>query len=676
MATQSFPLDQSLANLPLDLLKKKYDELTPEQRRMLGFTRQSTQQQFDDSQTQGGAPADFSGRVLQNPDNAQISDDTDSGIPALRLPNGVTAQTGAYTGTPQLDTSNPAQAQVLQPEMQTIQSEWTPVKTEAAPADSEWKPVAETTHAADKAGFWSALGSDLKGMASGAIDPKTILENAATMGIPVAQLPEVIRNAAEHSKEQKAAGYSLPYRALSPVAEATGANVRGMEESAAQGDIAGVAGHAATVPAVIAATELGAHAVPAVAKAAAPAIEKVKSITPKRAAQVAGGVTGAGLGHGELSVPGAYYGAKGGGKIAESLLGKERANAPIFKAKNAAATRIATSPLEELEGITSPQIEAAGNSPQEHVPQDTAPVKAEAKSAPVERDATLNKRNIPDYAGEEEPAPKNAAAERAKPETVGTPEGAARDTKLFQQAKQELGKDASVSEVAQRAQELKTSPYTTDAPDIRGKNAMRTRADLLEDKSIQESVRNAADMEQLQRLRAARREYQAPTKQELEVKANEAQGKETVEAPVKLTKTPGVNALKSRAGEPPAGTISPGDQDMTAALQKSVEQATSKKPENMRFAYRARDVGEQGIPQSKAGKGSATGDLKQALDYAEPGQRSLDQGEVVRIDLSKLSPSDYVIHSHPNGMKWVEFRRPLGESEIENLTPKGAGTRK
>jgi hypothetical protein len=185
-------------------------------------------------------------------------------------------------------------------------------------------------------------------------------------------------------------------------------------------------------------------------------------------------------------------------------------------------------------------------------------------------------------------------------------------------------------------------------------------------------------MEQLQRLRAARREYQAPTKQELEVKANEAQGKETVEKPVKLTSTPGVNAARTRAtGEPPAGTISPGNEDMTAALQKSVEQATAKKsPENMRFAYRARDVGEQGIPQSKAGKGSATGDLKQALDYAEPGQRSLDQGEVVRVDLSKLSPSDYVIHSHPNGMKWVEFRRSLGESEVENLTPKGTGARK
>jgi hypothetical protein len=47
---------------------------------------------------------------------------------------------------------------------------------------------------------------------------------------------------------------------------------------------------------------------------------------------------------------------------------------------------------------------------------------------------------------------------RAPNSTVGTAAGAARDTQLFQQARAELGEGASVSEVARRAQELKTSP--------------------------------------------------------------------------------------------------------------------------------------------------------------------------------------------------------------------------
>lgn len=59
-------------------------------------------------------------------------------------------------------------------------------------------------------------------------------------------------------------------------------------------------------------------------------VEAARNITPKQAAQVAGGVSGGVAGHGTLSAPGAYYGAKSAGALAESVLGKERANAPIF----------------------------------------------------------------------------------------------------------------------------------------------------------------------------------------------------------------------------------------------------------------------------------------------------------------------------------------------------------
>ena len=62
-------------------------------------------------------------------------------------------------------------------------------------------------------------------------------------------------DAYQQDQERKKAGYSLPYRALVPVAESVGVNVSGMEESARQGDEAGVLGHAAAVPAVMAVGE-------------------------------------------------------------------------------------------------------------------------------------------------------------------------------------------------------------------------------------------------------------------------------------------------------------------------------------------------------------------------------------------------------------------------------------
>jgi hypothetical protein len=47
----------------------------------------------------------------------------------------------------------------------------------------------------------------------------------------------------QQDKNRKAAGYSMPYRVLAPVAQSVGTNVPGMEQSAAEGDTAGVLGH-------------------------------------------------------------------------------------------------------------------------------------------------------------------------------------------------------------------------------------------------------------------------------------------------------------------------------------------------------------------------------------------------------------------------------------------------
>lgn len=84
---------------------------------------------------------------------------------------------------------------------------------------------------------------------------------------------------------------------------------------------------------------------------AAPTMEdltdKAKNVTPKQAGQAAGATAGAVSGHGALSAPGAYYGAKTAGKVVEAVLGKDRANQPIIKPATAPAPVYPGAPLPE-----------------------------------------------------------------------------------------------------------------------------------------------------------------------------------------------------------------------------------------------------------------------------------------------------------------------------------------
>jgi hypothetical protein len=119
--------------------------------------------------------------------------------------------------------------------------------------------------------------------------------------------------------------------------------------------------------------------------------------------------------------------------------------------------------------------------------------------------------------------------------------------------------------------------------------------------------------------------------------------------------------------------VAPG-QDLTPALKDSLKNVMSLpkdaagKP--IRYVYRARDVGEEGVPLTNE-HASATSDAAQAKQYAKAGQRSQQAGQVVRIDLSKLSPKDYVVKQHPDGPLWIQFTRPLTESEVSHYA--GAG---
>lgn len=183
----------------------------------------------------------------------------------------------------------------------------------------------------DVSAFGSKLGSDLAAI------PKSIphmLGGGLLADPDVNHYLESRRASEQHNQEQKQAGYSVPYRrVLTPIAENIGVNVHGMEESAKEGSTGGVLGHAAAVPVAIAATHAATESAPAIGRVSSKVGAAAREITPKQAAQTVGGAAGAGLGKGYLSVPGAYYGAKGAGSLTEGILGKERANAPIFPRK-------------------------------------------------------------------------------------------------------------------------------------------------------------------------------------------------------------------------------------------------------------------------------------------------------------------------------------------------------
>lgn len=186
-------------------------------------------------------------------------------------------------------------------------------------------------------GFWSMLVDDIKAMpgntyhAAADYDPMTDPNLSEAEKMKIADQQSAATQATNAAREK---AHGKAYSLGSSAKEMVGINVAGEEKSAEEGDFWGVLGHTFAVPAVMAASEVArpfaTRLAGALSDTPAAVAERLRNATPKQAAQVAGAATGAGLGHGTLSVPGAYYGAKGAGAMVESIIGKERANAPIF----------------------------------------------------------------------------------------------------------------------------------------------------------------------------------------------------------------------------------------------------------------------------------------------------------------------------------------------------------
>lgn len=132
----------------------------------------------------------------------------------------------------------------------------------------DWSSVPQT----HQEGFWSALGSDLMGYAKG------VPGMLHTMGQALSGNPQAVSDAmmtvgsGDQRRQQQGRSGATDlwgaYRFIAPAGDAVGLNTAGMENAANEGDTAGVAGHAAAPIVAMAASEVGARAVPKMVTAA------------------------------------------------------------------------------------------------------------------------------------------------------------------------------------------------------------------------------------------------------------------------------------------------------------------------------------------------------------------------------------------------------------------------
>lgn len=136
---------------------------------------------------------------------------------------------------------------------------------------------------------------------------------------------------------------------------------------------------------------------------------------------------------------------------------------------------------------------------------------------------------------------------------------------------------------------------------------------------------------------------------------------------------------KGRGGvlksERPEGPIhGPGPKNPAPAPQLSSEAAIpteastqSAIPTKPRYAYRSRNVGEEGIPATSS-HAHATMSEPEARSYLE--SRGAVEGkpqELVRVDLSQLPENQFSILAGPRGNDWVRFNQPLPESAVSRV---------
>lgn len=654
---------------------EQYQQLPPEKRsrpltpaEYAALTRQQRiAAGLDDDE--GGAPPDFSGPVFPNPDHVVVSDDTDSGIPALRLPNGVRAVTGAYRGAPKMDTSNPSPAQVLPAQIQTVGAKTTGVDYDAlaqqhgATVDYDQlasqhgavgAPQNEQAQPAEQPGWldreipltshWNATLQGLQNIARGgkqalvgAYDAGKLPTNKEEWAIFLAGGPPALMS------YRTGKGLVDTGKQAAEVPAAIHDINQSADPLGTYGQVAGrTAGEGAGQAIVALATEKAGEVSPTKATAPVRAVIRGANKALEKAPGTIGASVGAAAGH-ATGIPGAAeVGAGAGYALGKEVLpqikipgenvglpktvagGPKVAPQYVEPIQNAAAARAAGA--EDLEGVTSPQTEAAGEVPIEQVPAEMqAPVQnaAAARANPPDTSpkavqgqleqslgAAPVRKPVPGVAMRNQAAAQSAAAgvpfEHGK--VSFTPvKSSAFQGYSYNPATQELDIMQSGSHYRYVGVEPETfgrleSEAGKAAAGEKGASAGKALNDLRQAPGVQRSGKVGANGTFTPTVKPKFMRSVV-----FDPETGQPEFSDALEAKRKNLQdfiTPQKTAAAKTAA--PVETPAPAEQDLTSLLQESVEQAKAAKTSNL----------QQAIAQAKTGKGGMT-----TVDPAELSER-------------------------------------------------------
>jgi len=723
---------------PQPLTEDQYAALTPEQLAAAGLVVLPQ-----------GAPADFGGTVLPNPDQIEAHWDTDEPAPT-RLPHGVTFNRQNYMGGAQMDVSNPAAADIQQPMLRTIgtqrsgepvaQQDWFEANApKAVPAagssqDSDWfdqnAPKQTKSATQDDDSFtgildraWhrlkSAVNGDipltdydaatLSGVASVARGTGHAIEGAAQMLKPPTwdELQQAVKDNPQNPAAAilaRRAGKGLAHTAKQAT-EVPGA-IHDINESAdpagtyakvGQESLGDLAGQAIVGAATEGATEAlpnvpkviqGARELPSTIRQAAPAAVERASNAVRAIDPDVVGIVSPRAGH-ALKV--AQRAAKVAGKYAG-------------RAAGAGAETAAVNPVEDLEGVSSPQIEAAGEST-EQTPEETAAAALAPAPKPAPKFTPKNVEAAVDQAlGNKKPVPgvplkdqirASVQAEAPLPKDFTPVDSSVLKGYKYDPAKQEFtailknGQTYTHGEVTPdqvAAFENAESQGQAWTKVIRDNNVLlrkngapvRPIAKPAPATDLAEQIKESAGSAQPSQFKPATNLASQLKKAPRTIVVDPATGRPEFS-----------DVLEARQAQPQASAAptSAPETDLEAQLKQSLEKAPFQKAakdagrtitvngkEVPRFVYRARTPGEQGVPFTDV-PAHATSNFEQAMKFAEPGQRGANWNEVVRIDLSKLKPEDFSVRPFSGDTQWIKFHRALSEDEVSPFASQHASTK-
>jgi hypothetical protein len=657
----------SAAATPPGITEAAYQQLSDEEKRRLGYQRPLSDAEFsqltpEQLQNLGfapkvsGAPADFGGSVYSSSTPIQSSLDTDQ-PGATRLPTGVTFQHQNTNGKMPSDTSNPPAAQIIAAPGQTVGANFTPPSASAwTPVDESaaaWKPVQEAAQPGSVPSTWDVLKGDTREIplasdeAAGkqglqtivqgfrdaakgmwdtlATPPKNTAEKEIS-GLSPAMLPLYRTLVGAGHTAQEATQIVGAVHDINNSADPEGTYAKVAQQTAGQGAgqalaalaTEGVIKVAPKVPALAAdAADAGASAV----RAGTRTVNKVLPRLPEAAGSAAGYAAGHAMGLPEAGIAGAVIGRTVGKAVGQAL-------PPIqipgegFGLPNRVEGGPSVVPESDTTGVAPP--------PKPTVAQ---PAPAEPKKlGDLLNDALGGKPLEPNVPLKNQASAKSTAASSDLPDGFTPVKSSAIQGYKYDPANQHF---EVITNTGGRYGKMGITPDQVGA--FEGADSKGRAWGVLKNSPGAISTKNGAP-------RAVPMEARSATPEDV---------------------APGETAPASQPKPAASG-------DLTDLLQRSLDQATSSKPN---YVYRARDADETGVPLQPNSRAQATSDLQQAMGFAEPGQRSGDWGQVVRIDLNKLKPSDYVIHPHPDGMQWVQFKRPLSESEVTPFAGKGVGAK-